>query len=703
MNKKFLAGVAGLTLVGLVIAFTSHGLNDNPRTKYSKILRNAALVFEQGHVSPKKIDDTYSSQVFNLYLENLDDDKTIFLATDIAEFKKYEKDLDDELKGKEIKSFFTIQEVYKKRLVEVNAYLPIIFNKPFDFSKDETISFNEDKMSYAQTELARFDHWRKRFKYLVLSRFVEAQNDRDKNKGKKDFVAKADSTLEREAREAVKKQYTRFFTTKINKENTDFLFGQFVNAYAETMDPHSNYFPPVETRGFQEEMSGTFFGIGAQLKEDDGKIKIASLVTGGPAWKQGDLKAEDEVIKVAQGDELAVDVTGYSVTDAVKLIRGAKKGSIVKLTVKRADGNIKIIAIERDKVELEDTFAKSAVVKDGDKKVGYIYLPEFYTKGENGGHSCSDDIALEVKKLKEDQVSSIVIDLRNNGGGSLQEVVDMVGLFIDLGPVVQVKGKEDAAVVLSDRKKGILYDGPLSVMINEYSASASEIFAAAIQDYKRGVIIGNNTFGKGTVQRMVPLTPVNKFFGANDEEDLGAVKLTIQKFYRVNGGTTQLRGVAPDITFPSRNEFSKIAERYYKFYLPYDEIPKANYAQFGLIGDSTTWRTQFQPSESSVKIAQLFTTLKEENNKDMSLNISKFKLANSKMKDIYKDLEEVTKLKNDLVVESNVADKMSIEGSKEKQEKATKWLALVAKDYYLAETIKAMKSIYSQNNKLAIK
>ncbi len=286
------------------------------------------------------------------------------------------------------------------------------------------------------------------------------------------------------------------------------MFSTFLNAITEEMDPHTSYFPPVDARSFNEEISGSFYGIGAQLKEDDNKIVVASLITGGPAWKSGELQVDDEIIKIGEGNAEPVDVTGYAVSDAVKLIRGSEKGTIVKLTVRKVDGTIKVISLSRDQIKLDDTFAKSAII-NGAHKIGYIYLPEFYVDYENpNGAKCSDDVAKEIKKLEAENVEGIVIDLRGNGGGSLTEVVKMAGLFVEGGPICQVKGRDERPSELNDLDKSALYNGPLTVMVDENSASASEIFAAAIQDYKRGLIVGStSTYGKGTVQRTISLNP----------------------------------------------------------------------------------------------------------------------------------------------------------------------------------------------------
>jgi carboxyl-terminal processing protease len=704
MSKKFLPIMLVLTAVSLFIAFTTQGKNekdDNPKSKYAKVLRNVGIILEEGHYSPKKIDDAFSKIAFKKFIEELDNDKNILLQPDIDALKKYETKIDDEVHGAEIKSFFEANDIYLKRLNEVTALFTPILAKPFDFTKDEKILLDPEKISAPKTEAERNEIWRKRLKYLTLAKYVDFQEDREKNKTKKEFKIKADSTLEREAREAVKKQMDKFFTAKVKRETKDENFSTFVNAITATMDPHTNYFPPVDLRSFNEQMSGTFFGIGAQLKDDEGKIKIASLVTGGPAWKQGDLKAEDEIIKIAQGDAEPVDVIGYDVPDAVKLIRGAKKGSIVKLTVKKPDGSTKVIALERDKIELEDTFAKSAII-NGDKKIGYIYLAEFYAKGPNGFRDCSEDVANEVKKLKAENVDGIIIDLRSNGGGSLNEVVKMTGLFIEEGPVVQVKSRGEKPYTWKDKDKSVLYDGPLTVMVNEFSASASEIFAAAIQDYKRGVVVGStSTYGKGTVQRQIPLAPEggsNQLFGGGAKEDeLGSIKLTLQKFYRVNGGSTQLNGVTSDIVLPSMYEYLKVREKDNATSLAWDEIPKAEYTP-STTSISNAAAKYFKNSQSTTlgKLKLTLDQIQKENDKEYPLSIVKYKEEQKNIKALRKQLDDLTKLTKELDVKNNTADTLAADAPKDKVEKNKTWLKRIGGDIYIDETVKIMQNMIAE-------
>lgn len=707
MSKKFIPVIIALTGASLFFTFNSQGKNDNddnPKSRYSKILRNVGVLLEEGHYSPRKIDDDFSKEVLKKFAEDLDNDKTIFLKSDIESFQKYGSKIDDEIHGGELQSFFTINDVYLKRLNEVSVLFKDILAKPFDFSKDEKVSMDADKNDFPKTEADRTELWRKRLKYAVLGKYVDLQEEREKNKDKKDFKVKADSTLEREAREQVTKQIDRYFSTKKTRENTDENFSTFVNTITTVMDPHSSYFPPIDLRSFNESMSGHFYGIGAQLKEDDGRIKISSLVSGGPAWKSGELKENDEIIKVAQGNEEPVDVTGYAVTDAVKLIRGSEKGSEVKLTVKRVDGTIKVISLVRDDIRLEDTFAKSAIIK-GENRIGYIYLPEFYADFERpNGPRCAADVAKEIEKLKAENVDGIILDLRGNGGGSLYDVVQMAGLFIEDGPVCQVKGRDEKANILRDKDKNVLYTGPLAVMVDETSASASEIFAAAIQDYNRGVIIGStSTFGKGTVQRNIPLNPENDnaLFGARKTEDLGTVKLTLQKFYRISGGATQLKGVTPDIVLPDRLEYYKFREKDNPYSLKWDEINKADYKTLSVPGeDAIVASANKEVSTSPVfsKIKANVDWLGKNLDKDVPLNITKYKEEQKELKKVSKQIEDLYKLPQPMAIQNLAADTATINKAPDKIDNNKKWIKQRSSDIYIDETVKVLNKMIAQDN-----
>jgi carboxyl-terminal processing protease len=712
MSKKFIPVLLILIIAGLFITFGVMGKgdrrNDDPKAKYQRILRNVGIVLEQGHYSPKKIDDKFSKEVLKKFEESLDPDKYIFLQSDIDAFKKYEYKIDDEIHGTPLESFYAISDVYSKRIDEVSKMYKEILAKPFDFSTNESLQTDGDKRNYPANAAQRFDYGRKRLKYLVLGRFVDLQDDRDKNK--KDSSYKADSTLQREAIGVVSRQMDRYFKTLRNHNTTDDMFSTFVNAITGSMDPHTTYFAPVDKRTFDEMLSGTFYGIGAQLKPEDGKIKVESLITGMPAWKSQEITPGDEIVKIGEGAAAPVDVTGWDLTDAVKLIRGEKRGSEVRLTLKKADGSIKVVSLLRDKISLEDTFARSAII-NGAHKIGYIYLPEFYADfNDPNGRRSATDVAKEVEKLKAENVDGIVIDLRGNGGGSLTDVVDMVGLFIKGGPVVQVKGRDEKASVLADRAKDVLYSGPLAVMVDELSASASEIFAAAIQDYHRGIIIGStSTYGKGTVQRSISLDPQaeNALF-SSPSEGLGDIKLTFRKFYRINGGATQLRGVVPDIIIPDRLENAKFREKDNPDALGWDEIPKANYnlwnPGYSLAPVVSKVNSEIDQDANFKGIRNEVTLLDKYRNEEVPLNIVKYKEMQKEIKNASKRLETFSKSPADLSVKSVAVDSLSFAGDTSRITKQGQFLKLIGNDIYLDETVKVINKLINeealaQNNK----
>lgn len=407
------------------------------------------------------------------------------------------------------------------------------------------------------------------------------------------------------------------------------------------------------------------------------------------------------VLKVGQGNQEPTDLTGYDVTDAVKLIRG-QKGTEVRLTLKKADGALKVVSLIRDEIVQDETFARSAVVKNGDEKIGYIFLPEFYADFDHpNGNRCSIDVAKEVIKLKEQNVDGIVIDLRYNGGGSLYDVVQMAGLFVDDGPIVQVKDRDNRASVLRDKDHGVLYSGPLAVMVNEFSASASEIFAAAIQDYNRGVIIGStSTYGKGTVQRNIPVGDDGIF--ALSSPDLGTVKLTLQKFYRINGGSTQLDGVKSDVVLPDNLEYLKVREKDDPDALPWDEIAKSNYTPWNPGYDLKTIE---QLSKERLANNPAFKTIQEnsewlakENDKNYSLQLEKYRNEQKKINSTVKQIESLMKLKDSLSVSPLPDEANRWAKDKDKQQRYDQWLKGLRTDIYLDQAVKVMGDMISQQN-----
>ncbi|MBP8115045.1 MAG: carboxy terminal-processing peptidase [Chitinophagaceae bacterium] len=677
----------------------------NPPTKYEQILKLVGEMLKQAHYSPQDIDDEFSKKIFKKFITDLNAEKNIFLQSDIDALKKFETTIDEEIKGATVEFFLAAGKSFNKRMEEAATISNELLAKPFIFSTIETVLLDADKLNYPVTDTERKDRWRKKIKYMTLERYVDLLETREKNKGKEGFVVKSDTELEKEAREKVQKIMDRTFDRYRLKFNDDDKFNMFVNAITTTFDPHSEFFPPVDKRYFDEEMSGRFYGIGASLQYEEGNIKVASVLTGSPAWKSGEIQAGDVIVKVAQGKEDPVELTGFVVTDAVKLIRG-KKGTEVNLTLRKQDGTLKVVSIIRDEIVQDETFARSAIVKNETSKIGYIFLPEFYADFDrpNGNRSFTD-VANEVTKLKAENVDGIVIDLRNNGGGSLYDVVQMAGLFIEDGPIVQVKDRENNASVLKDKDRNVLYTGPLAVMVNEFSASASEIFAAAIQDYGRGVIIGStSTYGKGTVQRNIGLDE-NGFSLSNAE--LGTVKLTLQKFYRINGGSTQLKGVSSDIILPDNLEYLKVREKDDEDALPWDEINKATYKNWDPGYDLKTIQ---QLSNLRLENDNTFNLIKEssewlsnQNTKEYSLELDKYKLEQEAIRKTVKQLESLLKLKAELDVTALPKEVDRWSDDKSKQERFQQWLKSLQKDIYLDQAMKVMNDMISQQNLVKIK
>jgi carboxyl-terminal processing protease len=699
MNKRVLPFVLPVVAILVLLFAKSWGKEKSePATKYERILTTVADWLEQGHFSPKKLDDKFSQEVFKKFLSSLDPDKSIVLQSDVDALKKYENQVDNELRTGKMELVPAVNDVMKKRSAEVEALCISLLEKPFDFSSNETMVTDREKAVSPKNEAERKEIWRKKLKYMVLERYAEALELRKKSKDSANFVVKADSTLERESRDRVRKIWQRSFDRQKKKTGLDDVFNLYVNTIAETMDPHTQFFPPVEKRAFEEQMSGHFFGIGAQLQEQDGNIKIAALITGTPAWKSGEIQVGDVILKVAQGKQEPVDIVGYETTDAVKLIRGVK-GTEVRLTLKKVDGTIKVVSLIRDEIVQEEAFARSAIVKN-ENKIGYIYLPDFYIDfNDPNGSSCARDVANEVLKLKAENVDGIVLDLRYNGGGSLTETIKMVGLFIDEGPVVQVKGRDGEASVLRDKDKNVLYTGPLAVMINEYSASASEIFAAAIQDYKRGVIVGSTSFGKGTVQRQVSLDGNQGFIIPTSE--LGSLKLTIQKFYRISGGSNQLKGIEPDVKLPDNLEFTDVREKNEPDALPWDEIQKANYKPWdgsaGYAEIQKHYQEKVDENQAFKDIRANAEWLNNLSKSDVSLNLAAYQETQKKIKEVVSKSKNLQTSKTPLDVSFMQSDDERINKmDKEKGDRFKEWLKGLKTDIYLEETTKIMNNLILQ-------
>jgi carboxyl-terminal processing protease len=702
LNMKRLPLLLLMLAGGIFITFRTLGTTGSPTppSKYERIIQSVGEMLMQGHYSPKEINDDFSKVVFKKFLEDLDPEKTYFTKQDIDALRKYETRIDDEIKGAPVEFFKAAGDIFNKRVESSAKIYKEILSKPFDFSTNESIITDSKKIDFPATEKDRVELMRKRLKYLVLEQYVDMQTARTKNAGKDTAVAKSDAELEKMARARAEKAMDRIRDRYTYKFNDDEKFSIYVNAVTNMMDPYTEFFLPVDKRSFDEQLSGTFFGIGASLTYDEGNIKINSLLTGSPAWKSQQLEVGDVIMKVSQGGDTAIDLTGYAVEDAVKLIRG-KKGTEVRLTIKKKDGTIKVISLQRDKIVQDETFARSAVVDNGTSKTGYIFLPEFYANFDDpNGSRSAVDVAKEVMKLKQQNVDGIVIDLRNNGGGSLMDVVQMAGLFIDEGPIVQVKDRDGRASSLRDKDGSVLYDGPLAVMVNEFSASASEIFAAAIQDYGRGIIIGStSTYGKGTVQRSISLDPEN-FMSQNSE--LGSLKITLQKYYRINGGSVQLKGVIPDVVVPDKYEYLEYREKNNTNALPWDEITKSNYKKWDdgydlqTIKNLSNGRINANPIFQNIR--QKTEWLSKQNDKEVPLEITKYKKEQEARSVIVKQLDSLTKLTDSLKMSFVTQDAERINADKDKSERYNQWLKSLKADIYLDQAVKVIGDIRNQRN-----
>jgi carboxyl-terminal processing protease len=643
------------------------------------------------HYSPMEVNDGFSEKVFKLYMQRLDYNKKFLLQSDVDDLKKYERSIDEDFNSGRFTFFDKSVEIINNRVTEAEVYYKDILSRPMEFTKDETVQLDPEKLSYSKNKEELWEAWRKSLKFQVLSRMVEMMDSQEKAKAKSDTVkVKTPAELEVDARKKVLKSNDDYFK-RLKDLNRNDRLSVYFNSITGIYDPHTEYFAPKDKANFDIGMSGQLEGIGAQLQEKDGFIKVSSIVPGSASWRQGQLKAGDIILKVAQGDAEPVDVVDMRMDDAVLLIRG-KKGTEVRLTVRKPDGAQLVIPLIRDIVVLEETFAQSVILK-GKKKVGYIKLPSFYADfSGKGGRSSAEDVKKELQKLKEEKVDGVILDLRYNGGGSLPDVVDMAGLFIDKGPIVQVKQKTGGAQVLDDKKDGIVYDGPLAVMVNSNSASASEILAAAIQDYKRGIIVGTSpsSFGKGTVQRFYDLDDYLPPQYASIKP-LGSVKITTQKFYRINGGATQLKGVTPDIILPDPYYLLDQGEKEQDYPMAWDEIKPATYTP---LKPAYSLDKVKSGSQARIKANEKFRIVeeaskrmkKQKDNTVVSLNFEKYYAEQKLLKEQAKQLDELDQEISGYEVSALSADHVEMADTV-RQSKVKDFLKNVKKDIYLSETI----------------
>lgn len=694
-----------LLLLAGIILLSSFTIYTYVSTRHLFLMERLKGALDNLHYKPVVMDDEFSEKVFNLYVnKRLDYNKKFLIQSDVDQLAKYRRSLDDEImnaSGK-FELYQLSVELYLKRLKEREIWYKELLAQPFDYTKDEEFETDYEKAKFAANEAESKDEWRRMLKYQVVSRIDDALLRQEKAKEKNDTTVKILSfdSLEVDARRKTLKANNNFFK-RLNKTKEKERFATYLNCITGIYDPHTEYFAPVDKKRFDEAMSGQFEGIGARLmQQENGVIKITDIVKGSPSEKQGELKKDDEIHKVAQGDGKPVDVTTMDIDDAILLIKG-KKGSEVRLTVKKPDGTFKVIPIIRDIIETEDTYAKSSILYNGKKKTGYIYLPTFYADfTKTGAHKCATDMRKEIEKLKAQNITGLIVDLRNNGGGSLQEVVEMAGLFINKGPIVQVKGKNDMSMVMEDYNPDIVWNGPLAVMVNRNSASASEILAAAMQDYKRAVIVGTPSFGKGTVQSFVDLD--QQLIPQLDSlKPLGQVKVTMQKFYRINGGATQLKGVTPDVVLPDPYDLFESGEKDMDYPLQWDEMAKANYSYFTYIDYDKIKKM----SEARVKASPTFKLIETEakelkakkDDSKYNLALEKYRAEQKQIREQGKKYEnlrkeikdfnaELLKVDIDALTAKNDTTRLGIE---------TRWAKNLSKDVYVHETANILSDMKS--------
>lgn len=689
-------------IIPLVLGITSFTVFKYVFNKNELILDILVNGLTINHYNPVKLDDAFSEKVFDLYLKRTDASKKFLLQSDVDMLSKYKRTIDDQLKNQTHDFYSVSVDLISKRIKEKESWYKEYLAKPIDFTTEEFYESDAEKASYAKTTEELRKEWEKMLKYQVLLRLDEALNRQETAIAKKDtsYKVKPFDTLEAVARRQVMKANNNLFKyySKLTPKDR---FALYANAITGIYDPHTEYFAPKEKKKFDQAMSGQFEGIGARLMRTEmGQLKVSEIIKGSPSDKQGELKASDEIQKVGQGDAKPVDITEMEMDEAIELIKG-KKGTEVRLTVKKADGTIKVIPIIRDVIDMDETFAKSALLNNNKAKVGYIHLPSFYTDftgNGSGAHRCATDMRNEIEKLKKTGVKSLIIDLRDNGGGSLQEVVMMAGLFFPKGPVVQVKDRVGHIKVMEDYNPDVVWDGPLAVMVNHGSASASEILAAALQDYKRAVIIGTPTFGKGTVQSFLDLDGylMPQF---DTIKPIGQVKVTQQKFYRVNGGSTQLKGVTPNVLLPDLYALIDRGERELEYPMPWDEISKANYTEFTNINYDKLNKNsiaRIKKNEQFKAVEDFSKEYKAKRDESLvSLKLEKFRAEqkywrdqNKKYEDIKKDIKDfsASPLEEDIAVLKGKNDtaKVGI---------ANRWAKNIAKDIYICEASNIVSEI----------
>ncbi len=707
MKKIFITLFVSLTFI--FISWKYHEVKFDDPNKDKLLIELLKYVLEKGHYQSQEINDQLSLKVFNSYLEMIDPQKKYFLNSDFKEFKKYEKLIDDQWLSYDLTFFNLTHERLVQRISEVELFLPILFKKTFEFESDEMINVDFENLSFPKNDKERKDRWRKQLKFSMLDLYdIKILDQKKLVESNSDHVKKSKSDLLKESLEIVNNNINDIFDLMNDLERKDW-FSNYVNSFVTQYDPHTIYFKPEDKERFDVNISGRFDGIGARLQKRDGGIEIVQIILGGPLWKDKKIEAGDEIIKVGEPGNDPVNVIGMRIDDAIKLIKGPK-GTVVELTVRRkADNEIKTFPITRDEVVLEESYAKSTLIKKNNKTYGLITLPKFYVDFNDYKEiNCASDVKKEIINLKKEGIEGLVLDLRNNGGGALQTVVDMTGLFIETGPIVQVKSIGNRKKVLYDKDPSVIWDGPLVILVNQMSASASEIMAAALQDYERAVVVGSdNTFGKGTVQNVLDL---NRFL-SNSDFDLGALKITTEKFYRINGGSVQLKGVESDIVTPNTYSHIEIGEADEKNPLKWDQIDRAQFRKWdgyynleSVINDSKLRISKNELFSLIDQNAKWFSERRK--NKSYSLNYDAFKNEQKNNKQKLKKFDRIKDYNNNLNFNLLSDQSSKIKDSEEYKENRKRWHDRLKSDIYINESINVLlnlktKKIEKNNNILA--
>lgn len=694
----------------LVFCFNASSQDDREKEIFKRV--KEVLLYSY---SPKDLDISYSKDVYKKYIEDLDPFKRYFLESDMEEFSKYKDKMSDMFIRNDV-SFYhlSIDRLYK-RINETEEYVNDIFSKPITFTNDDYFYTDDKKRKFPKNKDQAKQYWKSYIKYRILQEIFNGQKEKDSINDVKELLensdkdkdskklnkAKTKEELQKESVKKVQENLSEYFRQVKLRKKSD-LFSIFVNAYTEVFDIHTTYFSPKDKENFNSSMSGKIIGIGATLQDVKGYPTIRELVIGGPAWKSKEIEAGDKIIKVQQGKKgTPISVVGMLLDDAIRLIRGEEKTTVV-LTIEKKDGSTKTVSLVREEIEIQETFVRSAIITD-DKgnKFGILYLPEFYVNLENNskGRDCSDDVKKEILELKKQGIIGLIMDVRNNGGGSLSEVVDIVGLFVGKGPVVQVKDASGEIKVLKSKEKDIVWDGPLILMTNELSASASEILAGAMQDYKRAVVVGPlQTYGKGTVQTIIPLNR----FGMEDDK-FGALKITIQKFYRINGSSTQLKGVTSDIIIPGIFSYSDIFEKSQEFALPWDQIPSTKYTiwqgtpkiDYQYLKSQSEERLKGSTYISSIEKAGKWTKELDKIDK-IPLKYEKFMQEMTKRRDQGKIFEKETNFDAKIKVEAPDYELVKFKTDTVLKAKRKDWYKGMKKDFNLRESVNVLNDIISR-------